>query len=1114
MTMSHSKLMVSLMITTLLVGTRAASDVLYRSAQGSVSQHYDQDCHTIPNDSAYLKLVMGNVVDYFKPTSGNSYCDMLQSSTKHLWSADGINWQQPEYFRHGLGSSYGGSASMWPADGRRYLSFWGGHSGGCCAVNYDMNGAWRRDFELYYAPADANAPTSYSCFDTLPLGGATCSHTGPQTFNCNVGAGSERTDDYRYMHVPETVMGDFEVTWKSTITEHTVNYYHYGTLLSAVDDHGNDCFRLTTRVIASGTCDDTNEHVWSIAREGSQYSLKCDNVVQPLGNMVLTCDNRIVEFVIGSHLSGKFCRVKGTFSDLMVTIPSPSDFSIGTGGSCPSGYSPYNADTVEKCEAAAVSAGFNLDNTGSNHEFHWGKHAHADTVTTSQSYSVCAARQTGSWAGVTWSPHGGLTGPFVFDPVCVSDGAEPTLMPTSRPTDFTPCTTCWGFGMLAQMDGVTDATKDAACAAFAVQMGYSATLVKSCEIQPGNWVHMSGGPTGRRLLTDKLQILAIEIEVDDRTTAIAALNDPTLLSRVNVALDPVGISATNVALPVSDAIPCQVGWEYFEGHCYFYEPFQRNWADQEDFCVSWDAHLASIHSDAENDFVHSLPVTVNSLVWIGVAPGTAFTWRGGFENATWSDMTPNDYENFLPGQPNSPNEECVHMISSGGWNDLTCSTPQGAVCKKIAATSTTSTAPSSVPTSMPIDMPSLSPVAAPDCAIQGSEWWDTAAVSSWVFARSALECQQLCQNIVECAYFVLVESDGTCHFIGNTGIFQSNHITRDRKYITGPRDCHTVAPSMIPSQSPTPVDFAPYSISGGPVMGMGWANDASEWNLDLFDSRCPFGSKFVQTEPECREFFALCQKSGTCGNRFNPIMNQGGLRQGCYLRGDMVFYQPRRAVNNKWGWFKFNQKQNENFQRLNYELVCTSDSQATEEPTAKPTEAKPCTTCFQFGMMVRVVGVTEATKHNACATLATEMGYDVSMIRSCEIRDGDYVKMQGSGAGRRFLEELKTLQLELEIEDEERAKEALNDPNFLTRVNEVLSVLGIEASEVGTPANVTQDSESDSKGIPLWAVLLTAGLAILAFGVLMGLCVFQRLNSKQVDLELGEKRVPGYGESK
>jgi hypothetical protein len=100
----------------------------------------------VPPHATFIRITMGAVVDYFKPADGvGGICSMLNSSTKHLWSNDGLNWKTPDYYQ-GIPDAYGGSAKGWPkrnnpGDRREYLSFWGSHyhRGGCCSSSLDHN---------------------------------------------------------------------------------------------------------------------------------------------------------------------------------------------------------------------------------------------------------------------------------------------------------------------------------------------------------------------------------------------------------------------------------------------------------------------------------------------------------------------------------------------------------------------------------------------------------------------------------------------------------------------------------------------------------------------------------------------------------------------------------------------------------------------------------------------------------------------------------------------------------------------------------------------------------------------------------------------------------------
>ena len=126
--------------------------MLYRSVGRNDNPNYATDCDTIPSNTKYLKLVIGSVVDYFKPIKGRNYCEMLQSHSLHQWSPDGVDWVIPSYYNNHLG----GSASWYPSDGRQFLSFWGDpedplYNGGCCHESYNSTGNWNKAFKLYYA---------------------------------------------------------------------------------------------------------------------------------------------------------------------------------------------------------------------------------------------------------------------------------------------------------------------------------------------------------------------------------------------------------------------------------------------------------------------------------------------------------------------------------------------------------------------------------------------------------------------------------------------------------------------------------------------------------------------------------------------------------------------------------------------------------------------------------------------------------------------------------------------------------------------------------------------------------------------------------------------------
>eukprot|EP00929_Paragymnodinium_shiwhaense_P076526 TRINITY_DN39366_c0_g1_i1.p1 TRINITY_DN39366_c0_g1~~TRINITY_DN39366_c0_g1_i1.p1 ORF type:complete len:395 (+),score=90.12 TRINITY_DN39366_c0_g1_i1:130-1314(+) len=116
-----------------LSGAELAGPDFWLTADGG-----DGMCDGIPQTATMIRVSIGSVVDYYKPRSGSSLCEMLQRNDRHFWSSDGKTWRKPGYSNDE--DHLGGSAEDWPlenvpGDGRKYLSFWGSRTklGGCCS---------------------------------------------------------------------------------------------------------------------------------------------------------------------------------------------------------------------------------------------------------------------------------------------------------------------------------------------------------------------------------------------------------------------------------------------------------------------------------------------------------------------------------------------------------------------------------------------------------------------------------------------------------------------------------------------------------------------------------------------------------------------------------------------------------------------------------------------------------------------------------------------------------------------------------------------------------------------------------------------------------------------
>jgi surface protein len=99
----------------------------------------------------------------------------------------------------------------------------------------------------------------------------------------------------------------------------------------------------------------------------------------------------------------------------------------------------------------------------------------------------------------------------------------------------------------------------------------------------------------------------------------------------------------------------------FEGSRYYVSIATQTWTDAKIIAESLGGHLATIHSQEENDFIDAAV----DAVWVG---GTDQEVEGQFR---WVDGTPFDFINWLGDEPNgSTGENFVQLNGDGTWNDL------------------------------------------------------------------------------------------------------------------------------------------------------------------------------------------------------------------------------------------------------------------------------------------------------------------------------------------------------------------------------------------------------------------------------------------------------------
>lgn len=200
--------------------------------------------------------------------------------------------------------------------------------------------------------------------------------------------------------------------------------------------------------------------------------------------------------------------------------------------------------------------------------------------------------------------------------------------------------------------------------------------------------HILSLESSMELAQEQLQVLTMNWgKVDNLNAKIPELQrDLDKASALNTKVRGLQYSLENVNKLLkeqSDILEMVAqGWKYFGGNFYYFSDTTKTWFSAEQFCVSREAHLTSVTSESEQEFLYKAAGGIPH--WIG------FTKAGSEGDWYWVDQTPFNKERskrfWIPGEPNNTgnNEHCtnIRVYALKCWNDSSCDNKFPFICKR------------------------------------------------------------------------------------------------------------------------------------------------------------------------------------------------------------------------------------------------------------------------------------------------------------------------------------------------------------------------------------------------------------------------------------------------
>ncbi|XP_061186946.1 perlucin-like protein [Saccostrea echinata] len=134
---------------------------------------------------------------------------------------------------------------------------------------------------------------------------------------------------------------------------------------------------------------------------------------------------------------------------------------------------------------------------------------------------------------------------------------------------------------------------------------------------------------------------------------------------------------------------CDSGWILYDGHCYIASPTAMNWMTAELYCESRGAHMVTIDTDEENQWIMDVFVPPWDAAACSVLWRCCNTWIGTSDIDqeglfTWTQQRSMAYWNWYTDEPNDANgnQDCAALCQNGFWMDRTCTFAASFVCEK------------------------------------------------------------------------------------------------------------------------------------------------------------------------------------------------------------------------------------------------------------------------------------------------------------------------------------------------------------------------------------------------------------------------------------------------